>query len=414
MCNHGRATMNKNRIVFSLLLLVVTAVLAAWLVNRLRGPVLPGYTLESRPLVQVVVATGRVISTSRAQVGSEVTGTVIERRVQEGDRVKPGDVLAVLRSDDLTANLRQAEAALRQLQRAARPQAQAALRQAEATLAQAARERQRRAELFTRQLIAREALEQAEEAEAIARAAVDQAQLAAQAVAAGGTEEQQQQERIAAARAQLAKTTIRAAIAGTVLTRNAEPGDLVQPSRVLFEIARDGVTEIEVPVDEKNLGVLAPGQEAQCIADAWPGRPFKATVNYLAPGVDATRGTVTVRLRVEPVPEFLRQDMTVSVNIETGRRETALLLPHDALLGVEDGAPAVLAVRDERLQRVPVTLGLRGLAASEVTAGLAAGEQVLAAAAAVALPPGARVRVDHAPLPETDAGTRRELPVQLD
>lgn len=390
------------------------AVVALFLVQRARGPELPGYVVESRPLVQVVVATGRVISTSRVQVGSEVTGTLLERRVQEGDRVQPGDVLAVLRADDLAANLREAETALQQLQRSTRPQAEAALRQAEAELAQAQRERQRRADLFTRQLIARETLEQAERAETVAAAVAERAHLVAQAAATGGTEERQQQERIAAARAQLAKTTIRSTVAGTVLTRNAEPGDLIQPGRVLFEIARDGVTEIEVPVDEKNLGVLALGQEARCIADAWPANPFTALVNYIAPGIDAARGTVTVRLRVDPVPEFLRQDMTVSANIETGRRASALLVPHDALVEVEGDNATVLAVRDGRLQRVPVTLGLRGLAASEVTGGLASGDHVLATATAAALAEGARVRVTTRQQPADNSSTRRELPVSLD
>ena len=68
------------RVIASAVLLVLVALLLA---SRLRGPQLPGYRLEAGPLVQVVVATGRVISTSRVQVGSEVTGTVIERRVKE-------------------------------------------------------------------------------------------------------------------------------------------------------------------------------------------------------------------------------------------------------------------------------------------------------------------------------------------
>ncbi len=286
------------------LVAVVMIVLYAGL--RLRGPELPGYRIDTRPLVQTVVATGRVISTSRTQVGSEVTGTVLERRVQEGDVVKPGDVLVVLRADDLDARVREAEAALRQLQQASRPQAEASLRQAEAQSAQAARERQRRADLFARQLVAREVLEQAEEAEAVARAAAERARLAAQASAPGRSEELQLQERLAAARAQLAKTRIRAQSGGVVLTRHVEPGDLVQPGKVLFEIARSGATEIEVPVDEKNLAVLAVGQSAQCVADAFPNQPFAATVNFVAPGVDAQRGTVIIRLGVEPVPGFLQ------------------------------------------------------------------------------------------------------------
>ncbi|HEU4590001.1 MAG TPA: efflux RND transporter periplasmic adaptor subunit, partial [Steroidobacteraceae bacterium] len=278
-----------------------------------RGPVLPGYRIESGPLVQNVVATGRVIATSRAQVGSEITGTVRERRVKEGDTVKSGDVLVTLRSEDLLARVREAEAALRQLGSAVRPQRQAELRQAEAQLAQASRERVRRAELFARQLVAREVLEQAEEAETVARATAERARLAAEAVAPGRTEERQLRERLAAAQAQLDKAVIRATADGTVLTRNVEPGDLVQPGRVLLEIARSGDTEIEVPFDEKNLATLALGQHAQCIADAFPQQPFGAVVNHIAPSIDARRGTVSIRLRVDPVPRFLRQDMTVTV-----------------------------------------------------------------------------------------------------
>ena len=401
------------RVIASAVLLVLVALLLA---SRLRGPQLPGYRLEAGPLVQVVVATGRVISTSRVQVGSEVTGTVIERRVKEGDVVKPGDVLLVLRADDLEARVRQAEAALRELQASTRPQSSASLRQAEAQLAQASRERQRRADLFARQLVSREILEQAEEAEAVARAVADKARLAADAASPGSTAEIQLREQVAAARAQRAKAVIRAGIAGIVLTRNAEPGDLVQPGRVLFEIARGGDTEIEVPVDEKNLAALAVGQVAQCIADAWPDRPFRGVVNYIAPGVDAARGTVTLRLRVDPPPDYLRQDMTVSVNVETGRRERALAVPNDALLLEADGTRAVLAVRDGHLQRVPVRLGLAGLAMSEVLEGVASGDQVLSGAAGVTgVAAGDRVRVGLEALPAAGVdATRRELPVNFD
>ena len=401
------------RVIASAVLLVLVALLLA---SRLRGPELPGYRLEAGPLVQVVVATGRVISTSRVQVGSEVTGTVIERRVKEGDVVKPGDVLLVLRADDLEARVRQAEAALRELQASTRPQSSASLRQAEAQLAQVSRERQRRADLFARQLVSREILEQAEEAEAVARAVADKARLAADAASPGSTAEIQLREQVAAARAQRAKAVIRAGIAGIVLTRNAEPGDLVQPGRVLFEIARGGDTEIEVPVDEKNLAALAVGQVAQCIADAWPDRPFRGVVNYIAPGVDAARGTVTIRLRVDPPPDYLRQDMTVSVNVETGRRERALAVPNDALLLEADGTRAVLAVRDGHLQRVPVRLGLAGLAMSEVLEGVASGDQVLSGAAGVTgVAAGDRVRVGLEALPAAGVdATRRELPVNFD
>ena len=141
----------------------------------MRGSALAGYKVAERPLVQTVVATGRVVAVSRAQIGSPVTGVVIERRVREGDRVQAGDVLAVLRADDMEAAVRDAEAALAQLQQSTRPQAQAALREAEARLTQATREAQRRRDLFQQQAIAREEMEQAIQAETTARANAEQA-----------------------------------------------------------------------------------------------------------------------------------------------------------------------------------------------------------------------------------------------
>ena len=98
-----------------------------------------------------------------------------------------------------------------------------------------------------------------------------------------------------------------------MLTRNVEPGDLVQPGRVLLEIARAGDTELLVPVDEKNLALLSLGQKAQVIADAYPDRPFAAVVTFIAPSVDPQRGTVEVRLRVDPVPDYVPPSDVASV-----------------------------------------------------------------------------------------------------
>ncbi len=179
---------------------VVVLVLAFVLLRHWQGPQLAAYQVQARPLVQTVVATGRVVSVSRAQVGSQISGVVIERRVREGDQVEPGDVLAVLRADDLEANVHEAEAALAQLQQSSRPQAQAALRNAEAQLAQARRETQRQNTLLERHLIAREALEKAVQAETTARAAAEQARLAAAALAAGASGEKVAREHLAAAK----------------------------------------------------------------------------------------------------------------------------------------------------------------------------------------------------------------------
>lgn len=401
----------KRRLFLVTLAALLVGVLVWGLVQKMRGPALPGYEVTARPLVQTVVATGRVAAVSRAQVGSAVTGVVVERRVREGDVVKPGDVLAVLRADDLEAAVREAEAALAQLQQSTRPQAQAALREAESRLAQASREAERRRDLFQRQMITREAMEQATHAETIARTAVEQALLTVRSLGAGNPNEAAARARVANARAQLAKTTIRAEVAGTVLTRNAEPGDLVQPGRVLFDIARHGDTEILVPLDEKNLEVLANGQAATCIADAYPAQPFPARVSFIAPGVDPQRGTIEIRLTVSPVPAFLRQGMTVSVNVETGRRDRAIVVPNDALSAVDGENAELWRVVNGRVERRQVKLGLRGLTQTEVTAGLQSGDRVLADAQA-ALTEGDRVRVVSTDVTANPA--RNELPVKLD
>ena len=388
--------------------------LAFWLIQRMRGPALAGYKVAERPLVQTVVATGRVVAVSRAQIGSPVTGVVIERRVREGDRVQAGDVLAVLRADDMEAAVRDAEAALAQLQQSTRPQAQAALREAEARLTQATREAQRRRELFQQQAIAREEMEQAIQAETTARANAEQARLTARSLLAGNPAEAAARARVASSKAQLAKTTIRAEVAGTVLTRNAEPGDLVQPGRILFEIAQTGDTEIQVPLDEKNLEVLAIGQTAMCIADAYPARPFPAKVGFIAPSVDPQRGTVDIRLTVTPVPSFLRQDMTVSVNVETGRRDKAIVVPNEALTAMDGNRAELWVVVDGRATKRPVQLGLRGLTQTEVTSGLHVGDWILSDARA-SVAPGDRVRVVPGPSGSSgNTAARNELPVKMD
>ena len=405
----------KRPLIIAALACLALGALGWGVVHKMRGPGFAGYQVVSRPLVQTVVATGRVVAVSRAQVGSPVTGVMIERRVQEGDVVQPGDVLAVLRADDLEAAVREAEAAVAQLQQSTRPQAQAALREAEARLVQASREAARRRDLFKRQLVARETMEQALQAETIARSAAEQARLAARSLAAGNPNEAAARARAAAARAQLAKTTIRSEVAGTVLTRNAEPGDLVQPGRVLFEIARAGATEVLVPLDEKNLAVLAIGQAAMCIADAYPTRPFPAKVSFIAPSVDPQRGSVDIRLTVTPVPDFLRQDMTVSVNVETGRRDRALVVPTEAVGAVDGDRAELWLAADGRAMRRQVQLGLRGLTQTEVTAGLQAGDWILADAQAP-VEEGDRVRVVGSGLPvgAADPATRKELPAKLD
>ena len=408
-----RAVRYKSAVIMLLLILAAGFAVFRWW----QGPLLSGYSINSMPLVQTVVATGRVVTVSRTQVGSEITGVVLKRLVQEGDRVTRGDLLLVLRSDELTAQVRQAEAALNELMSSTRPQASVDLANAQVQLAQASRELQRRRILAKNSVISKEELEQSEKAESLARNNVESARLKALALAPGKAEEIVLRERLFALQAQLAKTQVRSEVTGIVLTRNVEPGDLVQPGMTLFTIALDGNTEIRVPLDERNLPRLALQQNASVIADAYPDRPFPAQINFIAPSIDPERGTVEVRLTVDPVPDFLRQDMTVSVNIETDQRAHARVIPNDALSNVQGNKAIVLLLRDGKIHRQTVTLGLRGLAMSEVVSGLQDGEQVLADAVSP-LKDGTRARLTlqkiSAAEPSNNTDSKNELPVKFD
>lgn len=405
-------TRYKPWIMIILLVLLVSFAIYRWW----QGPLLPSYEVVSSPLIQTVVASGRVEKVSRTQIGSEITGVVLERLVQEGDRVSRGDVLLVLKSDEISAQVRQAEAELKELATTRRPQAEFDLANAKVQLEQAQREavRRRNTELG---ILSAEEREKSIEAEKLARNNLESARLKVASLAPDKVEETKLREQLAALQAQLAKTKIRAEVSGIILTRNVEPGDLVQPSQTLFTIALDGATEIRVPFDERNLPLLALQQKAAVITDAYPDQPFPAHINFIAPSIDAQRGTVDVRLTVDPVPDFLRQDMTVSVNVETNKREQTMVIPNDALSSISGNKAMVILVRDRKIQRHPITLGLRGLVMSEVVAGLKEGDHVLTDAESV-LKDGIRVRIEQTKRvlqSQTDpTNSKNELPVKFD
>ncbi|NMM91534.1 efflux transporter periplasmic adaptor subunit, partial [Rhodococcus sp. SRB_17] len=206
----------------------------------------------------------------------------------------------------------------------------------------------------------------------------------------------------AAARARLAQTLLRAPTDARVLVRAVEPGQIVQPGKALLSLALAGPTRLVAQVDERFLDQLRPGQPATVVADAFPDQRFAARVLTIAPAVDAQRGAIEAKFALAgPAPAFLREDMTLSVEVETGRRDSALVLPQAALRAPAQGMPgvaaappgdqgAVLVAQGGRAELRSVRLGLRTLDAVEVLGGLAEGEAVLRSGSDLA--PGARVR----------------------
>jgi HlyD family secretion protein len=323
----------------------VLAALAYVLYGQIAGPRIEIARVARRDVVESVVASGRVATPYRVDIGSQVVGTVEKVPVEQGQAVRAGDTLVVLESSE----------------------ARALLAQAQATLDNAQAQLERNRQLHAKGFIVRSALEDSERNAEVARRGLD------------------------AARARLGYAVIRAPSRGVLIARDVERGDVVQPGKILMVLSPEGETQIVLQVDERNLAKLRPGQRALASADAYPGQKFPAELFYVNPGVDAQRGTIEVKLRVPEPPAYLRQDMTVSVDIETARRPAALAVSADAVHDATNNAPWVLAVRAGRAVREPVKLGLRGEGAVEVLAGLDEGDSVVPVAAAK-IHAGARLR----------------------
>jgi len=156
-------------------------------------------------------------------------------------------------------------------------------------------------------------------------------------------------------------------------------------------LAPAGETQVVVQIDEKNLAQLRVGQKALGSADAFPRERFAAELVYINPGIDALRGAVEVKLRVADPPEYLRQDMTVSVDIEVARSAGTVVVPAEVVREANSVQPWVLAVDGGRATRRAVKLGLKGDGRMEVLEGVAPGD-LLVSAAQPAVKIGQRVR----------------------
>ncbi len=175
---------------------------------------------------------------------------------------------------------------------------------------------------------------------------------------------------------------------GRVLLREVEPGQIVQPGKALLGLALAGPVEVVAQVDERFLDQLRTGQSAWVLADAFAEQRFAAQVVSIAPSVDAQRGSVEVKLGLtEAAPAFLREDMTLSVEVETARVNGARVLP---LAALRPATNMVLVNEAGHARARSVRLGLRTLEAVAVVDGLADGDQVLLGGA---LQAGQRVRV---------------------
>ena len=389
------------------MLIIAVAAVGYFLRNPILGTPVAVQEVVRGELVQTVVASGRVITPQRVSVGAVLTEWVKRIPVEEGQTVHNGDVLIELDSRDEQAAVAQAEAAvaqaeakLRQLREVGLPAATESLVQAEANRKLASQQYDRNVELKAKGFISDSALDDAKRNVDVAGSQLKAARLQVASNSPAGSDFRMAETALTQARAarvaanaRLEQTVIRAPADGVLIGRNVEPGDVVQPGKELMALAPVGETQIVVQIDEKNLAQLRLGEKAIASADAYSRERFPAELFFINPGIDALRGSVEVKLRVPDPPNYLRQDMTVSVDIEVARRADTLVAPAEAVFDAGSPHPWVLAAVDGRAAKKPVTLGLRGSGRVEILDGAVAGEALIPATAGIA--PGQRVRVNR-------------------
>lgn len=318
----------------------LAVLLALLLLSKLigSGDAAPGYStapVERGSLRVTVSATGNLQPTNQVDVGSELSGTVTRVDVDNNDRVTRGQLLARLDTSRLQDAINQARAAL--------ASAQASVAQARATATQERADLNRLEEvrrLSGGKVPAPTELDAARAEYQRALAAVQSAEASvAQARAQLSSEE-----------TQLSKAIIRSPVTGVVLSRQVEPGQTVAASLnapVLFTIAEDlSQMQLEVKVDEADVGQVAAGQRASFQVDAFPGRRFAAAVKRVDVGANtgastsssssATSGSgqvvaYTAVLTVANPDLTLRPGMTATAEIVTAEKNGVLLVPNAAL-----------------------------------------------------------------------------------
>ncbi|MFG1188243.1 efflux RND transporter periplasmic adaptor subunit [Xanthobacter flavus] len=371
---------------------VLLAVALAWVLTRwLLGPEVVVYPVTRGELVKTVVASGHVETAFRVEIGSQITGMVREVLVDEGQAVTQGQPLVALETNELKAlevqadgAKAQAEARVRQMRELTRPAAEEALKQAKANLANAEAAYDRAQQLAKSGAGTRVTLDDATKNIDVARTQVRTAELQVYTSSPGGSDYVMAETQLNQASANLEMVQVRLGYAtitaprdGVLISRNVERGAVVQAGKALLVLAPAGDMQLVLQIDEKNLGLLKLGQTALASADAYPDQRFAATVTYINPSVDITRASVEVKLTVVDPPAYLRQDMTVSVDIAVDRRAAAVIVPARTVHDATSAAPWVLVVRDGRARVQKVRIGLRAGEYVEILEGVAPGEMVL-------------------------------------
>jgi len=266
-----------------------------------------------------VTATGTIEPLNKVDVGAEISGRIAEVQVDFNDRVKKGDLLALIDTQELEANVIEAEGSLES--------ARATQDQASATIVETRAKSERIERLFKTGNASTQDRDVAEAA--LARAEAEVLQTEAQVRIA--------EARLAIARTNFDRAHIVSPIDGIVLDRKIEPGMTIAATfqtPVLFTLAEDlSKMKLNVDVDEADVGKVQAGQRAQFSVDAFPGREFPAEVTLVQNAPRTQQGVVTYQavLSVENPELLLKPGMTATAEILVAQFSDALTVPNGAL-----------------------------------------------------------------------------------
>lgn len=320
----------------------------------------------------VLDATGYVTARRYATVSSKVTAKVMEVLVEEGMRVEEGQVVARLDDSNTRKNLA--------LEQAGLALAQAQLEETRARLGEAERIKNRVGEMFRRELVSEADLDAANSNFVSLQAQLEARK--AQLLSAQRRVELQEQ--------YLDDMTLRAPFAGVVVSKDAQPGEMISPVSAGGGFTRTGICglvdmdslEIEVDVNESYIQRVSAGQPVEATLEAYPNWRIPARVIAVVPTADRQKATVRVRVGFEQLDPRILPDMGVKVAfLESEQDNTAeaepvredIVIPASAVLQ-RDGKAEVFVVRDNQARRREVEIEARSERDYWVTAGLSAGE----------------------------------------
>jgi multidrug resistance efflux pump len=268
-------------------------------------------------------AKGYIVPRQQILVSPKVSGMILTLDVEEGRRVKKGDVLAVLESTEYEAEAEKANATvalmeqrLLELKNGSRPeeirQAEAELEEARAELVQLEADWRRSAELRKRNSVTEQEYELAESKYLAQRQTIKRLEAALELwkigtrkekLDAAAAEVDQAKAELTKAQWRLGNCTIRSPISGTILKKNAEEGNIVNPiafngSFSICELADLADLEVDLNVSERDISAVKVGQKCRIRTDAWPDRVYDGVVSRLMPIADRAKAAVPVRVKI--------------------------------------------------------------------------------------------------------------------